>query len=117
MRSFGIGSSTEGWHGWQRDGEQELAAFDELGPLARQAISLLPRDVSVRKLRQKFVRARTNDYTGGDDEAPPSQTDFAGAHDAAFAAFVRNEYQRASGSDPLALILTPRQSLRSRWRR
>ena len=80
-------------------------------------ISLLPRDVSVRKLRRKFVMFRTNDYTGADYEAPPTPTDFAGEHDAAFAHFVRDEYRRGSGSDPVALVLTPQPTSRSRWRR
>lgn len=104
------------WDFWQSDAQKEMAAFEQLGPLARQMFDYSLRDISIRKLMQKFVLQNGSGWNG--EGAPPPRVCFTDpATDSIFAQFVRDEYRRATGHDIVEMRLEPRVGKRLAERR
>lgn len=75
------------------ESDAQMAMFDQLGPLAREAFNYWPREPNVRTFMREFKldwsRSRTNMSTG---EGPPDVPFDDPAFDAAFSVYIREKY-------------------------
>jgi hypothetical protein len=83
-----------------RDVREEMRTVDKLGPLARALFNECPRELSAKDITRDYLSTRRIK-----DLSSPR-------NDKKFAAWLRAEYKRLAGHDPVALVMVPKRTRR-----